>query len=60
MKQVFNPYLPLIEYVPDGFVKGMLITDEDRAKRSERMKKINQERWNSEVQNVNNRDSITE
>ena len=55
-----NIFLMFGEDIPDGFVRGMLITDEDRSRRSERMRKINQERWNSEVQNVNNRDSITE
>lgn len=40
-----NIFLMIGQEIPEGFVEGVLITDSDRQSRSERMKKINEEKW---------------
>lgn len=40
-----NIFLMIGQEVPDGFVEGVLITESDRQSRSERMKKLNKEKW---------------
>lgn len=40
-----NIFLRIGQVIPEGFVEGVLITDSDRQSRSERMKKINKEKW---------------
>lgn len=40
-----NIFLMIGQEIPEGFVEGVLITDSDRQSRSERMKKINKEKW---------------
>lgn len=40
-----NIFLMIGQEIPEGFVEGVLITGSDRQSRSERMKKINEEKW---------------
>lgn len=40
-----NIFLMIGQEIPEGFVEGVLITESDRQSRSERMKKINKEKW---------------
>lgn len=40
-----NIFLRIGQEIPEGFVEGVLITESDRRSRSERMKKINEEKW---------------
>ena len=40
-----NIFLRIGQEIPEGFVEGVLITDSDRQSRSERMKKLNKEKW---------------
>ena len=40
-----NVFLMIGQEIPDGFVEGVLITESDRQSRSERMKKLNEEKW---------------
>ena len=40
-----NIFLRIGQEIPEGFVEGVLITEPDRQSRSERMKKINEEKW---------------
>ena len=40
-----NIFLMIGQEIPEGFVEGVLITESDRQSRSERMKKINEEKW---------------
>ena len=40
-----NVFLRIGQEIPEGFVEGVLITDVDRQGRSERMKKVNEEKW---------------
>lgn len=40
-----NIFLMIGQEIPEGFVEGVLITDSDRQSRSERMKKLNKEKW---------------
>ena len=40
-----NIFLRIGQVIPEGFVEGVLITDSDRQGRSERMKKVNKEKW---------------
>lgn len=40
-----NIFLMIGQEIPEGFVEGVLITDPDRQSRSERMKKLNKEKW---------------
>lgn len=40
-----NIFLRIGQVIPEGFVEGVLITDSDRQGRSERMKKVNEEKW---------------
>ena len=40
-----NIFLRIGQEIPEGFVEGVLITDSDRQGRSERMKKVNKEKW---------------
>lgn len=40
-----NIFLRIGQEIPEGFVEGVLITESDRQSRSERMKKINKEKW---------------
>lgn len=40
-----NVFLRIGQVIPEGFVEGVLITDSDRQGRSERMKKVNKEKW---------------
>lgn len=42
-----NIFLMIGQEIPEGFVEGVLITESDRQSRSERMKKINEEKWKS-------------
>lgn len=54
-----NIFLRIGQEIPEGFVEGVLITDSDRQSRSERMKKINKEKWEKWRQE-HGRCSITE
>lgn len=40
-----NIFLMIGQEIPEGFVEGVLITESDRQSRSERMKKVNEEKW---------------
>ena len=40
-----NIFLMIGQEIPEGFVEGVLITESDRQSRSERMKKLNKEKW---------------
>lgn len=40
-----NIFLMIGQEIPEGFVEGVLITESDRQSRSERMKKLNEEKW---------------
>ena len=40
-----NIFLRIGQEIPEGFVEGVLITESDRQSRSERMKKLNKEKW---------------
>ena len=40
-----NIFLRIGQEIPEGFVEGVLITELDRQGRSERMKKVNKEKW---------------
>ena len=40
-----NIFLRIGQEIPEGFVEGVLITELDRQGRSERMKKVNEEKW---------------
>lgn len=40
-----NVFLRIGQEIPEGFVEGVLITELDRQGRSERMKKVNKEKW---------------
>ena len=40
-----NIFLRIGQEIPEGFVEGVLITESDRQSRSERMKKVNKEKW---------------
>lgn len=40
-----NVFLMIGQEIPEGFVEGVLITESDRQSRSERMKKLNKEKW---------------
>ena len=40
-----NVFLMIGQEIPEGFVEGVLITESDRQSRSERMKKLNEEKW---------------
>lgn len=40
-----NIFLMIGQEIPEGFVEGVLITESDRQSRSERMKRINEEKW---------------
>lgn len=40
-----NIFLRIGQVIPEGFVEGVLITEPDRQGRSERMKKVNKEKW---------------
>ena len=40
-----NIFLRIGQVIPEGFVEGVLITELDRQGRSERMKKVNKEKW---------------
>lgn len=40
-----NVFLRIGQEIPEGFVEGVLITESDRQGRSERMKKVNKEKW---------------
>lgn len=54
-----NIFLMIGQEIPEGFVEGVLITESDRQSRSERMKKINEEKWEKWRQE-HGRCSITE
>lgn len=54
-----NIFLRIGQEIPEGFVEGVLITESDRQSRSERMKKLNEEKWEKWRQE-HGRCSITE
>lgn len=54
-----NIFLMIGQEIPEGFVEGVLITESDRLSRSERMKKVNKEKWEKWRQE-HGRCSITE
>lgn len=54
-----NIFLRIGQVIPEGFVEGVLITDSDRQGRSERMKKVNKEKW-EKWRREHGRCSITE
>lgn len=54
-----NIFLRIGQVIPEGFVEGVLITELDRQGRSERMKKVNKEKW-EKWRREHGRCSITE
>lgn len=42
-----NIFLMIGQEIPEGFVEGVLITEEDRKGRSDRMKKVNEDKWSN-------------
>lgn len=54
-----NIFLMIGQEIPEGFVEGVLITEEDRQGRRERMNKINDEKW-SKWRNEHEQCSIAE
>lgn len=42
---IINKFIPVGAEIPPGFVKGMLLSEHEHKRRSDRYKKIDKERW---------------